>query len=449
MFDGHCGLDTGCSIHWAPCTSAIHSDAPYPPDGGPCASLHGFRGTELGAMDGYDVVVVGCGIVGLATGLALQERDPHLRLVFVDKEPEIARHQSGHNSGVIHSGIYYRPGSLKARLCVDGARRMRSFCEEHGVAYELCGKVIVATEEHELSRLAELEQRGVANGVVGVQRLTPEGLSQIEPAARGIAALHVPHTGIVDYVAVAQAMAANLVRHGAAFRLGERVVGFRPVAGGVTVLTSADPISTQFVVNCAGLHADQVAQMAGLTPAVRIIPFRGEYFLLRPERANLVRGLIYPVPDPQLPFLGVHFTRRIGGGVECGPNAVLAFAREGYTWGHVVPGEILQTMLYRGFWRITGRYWRSGLYEIYRSLNRRAFAESLTRLVPGIQTSDLIQSAAGVRAQAVSQEGILVDDFVIQESEAGVHVLNAPSPAATAALSIGDRLADIAWARLA
>ncbi len=392
-------------------------------------------------MESYDVAVVGAGIVGLATTLNLLQRAPKLRVVVLEKEASVALHQTGHNSGVLHSGIYYRPGSSKATLCTLGVRAMRRFCDEHDVPYQLCGKVIVATEASELPALAELEQRGRANGVRGLRRLEREELVEIEPQARGIAALYSPETGIVDYGLVAQSMAAEAVNHGAQLLLGHAVRSIR--TGDQQVIeTNVGEVRTRVLVNCAGLQADRVAQLAGVSPGIQIVPFRGEYFTLRPDRVALVRGLIYPVPDPRLPFLGVHFTRRIQGGVECGPNAVLALAREGYNWSRMSVSDLTETLAYTGFWHVAARYWRVGAFELYRSLNRRVFAASLARLVPEVGPDDLVPSGAGVRAQAVAPDGRLIDDFVIEESEHSVHVLNAPSPAATASISIGAHVAE-------
>jgi L-2-hydroxyglutarate oxidase len=397
----------------------------------------------------HDVVVIGGGIVGLATMLAVTERHPRLRLLILDKETEIGTHQTGHNSGVIHSGIYYRPGSEKARLCVEGSRRMIAFCEKHGIPVERCGKVIVATNEAELGRLGDLYERGVANGVQGLERIGPERLRELEPHAAGLAGIHSPGTAIVDFRAVAHAMAADARQRGVEVSLGARVVAIDHSGRRLRVRTTRGEVETRCLVNCAGLYADVLARMAGASPDVRIIPFRGEYYLLRGERRGLVRGLIYPVPDPQLPFLGVHFTRTVHGEVEAGPNAVLAFAREGYTLGHIRPPELIGTLAYRGFWGMARRHWRTGLYELWRSLNTQAFVRALQRLVPDLRREDVVRNAAGVRAQAVTPQGMLVDDFRILETAQAIHVLNAPSPAATASLSIGSRIAELAVASFA
>jgi len=389
----------------------------------------------------YDVAVVGAGIVGLATGLALLERQPGLRLVVLDKEPEIGLHQTGHNSGVIHMGIYYRPGSLKARLCRSGARRMMDFCQAHGIRYECCGKVIVATDESELERLDALYRRGLANEVPGLRVLSGRELREIEPHASGLAALHSPHTSIVSYREVARAMADDLEERGAEVRTGTVVLHARDRSGALRIETTGEPVRARSLINCAGLYADRLARSMGVAADLQIIPFRGEYYTLRPERQDLVRGLIYPVPDPALPFLGVHFTRMVHGGVEAGPNAVPAFAREGYTRHAVVPGELWQMLRYPGSRRLARRYWRVGIYEVYRSLSKAAFCRSLQRLVPEVCRADLVGGGAGVRAQAVAADGTLLDDFYIVESPSTLHVLNAPSPGATASLAIGDYIA--------
>jgi L-2-hydroxyglutarate oxidase len=396
------------------------------------------------SSSGCDVAVVGAGIVGLASALALNQRLPGAQIAVLDKEEGIARHQTGHNSGVIHSGIYYRPGSLKATLCVSGARRLIDYCEGRGIPYELCGKVIVATEESEIPALDELKRRGLANGVPGLRRLSAAELRDIEPHAGGVAALHSPATGIVDYAAVARCLAEDLKNRGVDVLLGCSIREVRVDGDALTIETSRGALRSSYLVNCAGLHADVVARRARARSSVHVIPFRGEYFMLRPRAASLIRGLIYPVPDPDLPFLGVHFTRTIDGRVEAGPNAVLAFAREGYTRSTIHAGELYDMVRFLGFWRLASRYWRTGLAEFRRSHSRARFAASLRRLVPEVQDADLMPGPAGVRAQAVSQDGKLIDDFVIERSPRAIHVLNAPSPAATACLAIGDYVASLA-----
>jgi (S)-2-hydroxyglutarate dehydrogenase len=392
----------------------------------------------------FDVAVVGGGIVGLATTRALLEAHPRLRLVVLEKEARLASHQTGHNSGVIHSGIYYKPGSHKARLCVEGARLMKAFCAEHGIRVDPIGKVIVATSEAELPRLDTLFQRGQANGVEGLALLDASRLREIEPHARAVRAIHSPTTSIVDYGEVAQAMARDLLTRGAIIRTGARVTAIQRNGEGFDLSTASGPVQARRLVNCAGLYSDVVARLAGARPGVRIVPFRGEYYMIRPERHDLVRGLIYPVPDPRFPFLGVHFTRTVHGEVEAGPNAVLAFAREGYRFGRVHPRELLGTLGYRGFWSMARKYWRMGGYEMYRSLSKAAFVEALRRLLPDIGPADITPGGAGVRAQAVAEDGTLLDDFSIVRSADAIHVLNAPSPAATASLAIGRHIAGLA-----
>lgn len=392
--------------------------------------------------DRYDIAIIGGGIVGLATALAISERFPRTAVLIIEKERELAGHQTGHNSGVIHAGIYYKPGSYKARLCVDGVRLMKNFCDANGVRYENCGKVIVATTDAERPRLQALYDRGMANGVEGLVLLDPTRLSQIEPHARAVAALHSPATAIVDYTEVARAMAANLRRCGVEIRLGTRVQAIRQ-AESLFLETTAGTFAARHLVNCAGLYSDTVARLTGVDPDVRIIPFRGEYYTLRRQQ-ELVRGLIYPVPDPEFPFLGVHFTKRIQGDVEAGPNAVLAFAREGYRMANVNASEMLATLGYPGFWAMAAKYWRTGLYEVYRSLSKRAFLRALQRLVPELEERDLEPGGSGVRAQAVAADGSLIDDFRISETPHAIHVLNAPSPAATASLAIGQHIAALA-----
>lgn len=392
-----------------------------------------------------DLLVVGGGIVGLATADALGERAP-LSLAVVDKEPDLAAHQTGNNSGVIHSGLYYRPGSAKARTCVAGRELMYRFCADHGVPHERCGKVVVATRPEQLDTLAMLAERGRANGLEGVRRIGPEELRDLEPHAAGIAALHVPATGIVDYVAVCRVLADRIRSRG-----GELITGAtfqRAVAedGGLVAETSGGRIRCRHLVACAGLHSDRVARACGVDPGIRIVPFRGEYYELRAERRSLVSNLIYPVPDPAFPFLGVHFTRRVDGSVEAGPNAVLAFGREAYRRWQVSPPDLAGTLASPGFWRLAARYWRTGAGEMWRSLSRGAFVRALQELVPELTVADVERGGAGIRAQALAPDGALVDDFVVVEHPRMLHVLNAPSPAATASLTIGAELADRAIA---
>jgi len=388
------------------------------------------------------VIVIGGGIVGLSTAMALARATPPVRPLVVEKEATLAAHQTGHNSGVIHSGIYYKPGSLKARFTVQGAREMVEFAQAHGIAHEVCGKVVVATLPEELPRLAELQRRGTANGTPGLEMIGPERLRELEPHAAGLQALHVASTGIIDYVAVAQAYADIVRQHGGEVRVGTRVLGIRRVADEWVVETTAGVERSRYLVNCAGLHSDVMARLAGTTPPVRIVPFRGEYYELVKEREHLVRALIYPVPDPAFPFLGVHFTRMVHGGVEAGPNAVLSFKREGYRKTDFDARDAWDTLSYGGFWRLARKYWRTGAGEFYRSFSKAAFVRALQRLLPGLRMDDLHPSGAGVRAQAIDPSGSLVDDFSIQALGGIIHVLNAPSPAATASLPIGRAIAE-------
>ena len=395
-----------------------------------------------------DIAVIGGGLVGAATALALAGRDG-LRVAVLETEDRLAAHQSGHNSGVIHSGLYYKPGSLKAALCVEGARDLYRFCAEEGIAHQRCGKLVVATGPDELPRLDELERRGQANGLVGVRRLRAEEIRDIEPHAAGIAALHVPETGIVDYPAVARAYGRKVEERGGTVWTGAKVTAVRREQGGLVVETRRGAVACRLLVNCAGLQADRVALLCGAAVDVRIIPFRGEYYELALERQDLVRGLIYPVPDPRFPFLGVHLTRMVKGGVEAGPNAVLALRREGYRWRDVSPCDLAATAAWPGFWKLAARFWKTGAYEVRRSLSKSVFVRDLQRLVPELRGEDIHRAGAGVRAQALDRDGALVDDFRIVTSERAVHILNAPSPAATASLAIGRKIAETAVAALA
>jgi L-2-hydroxyglutarate oxidase len=398
--------------------------------------------------DVFDVAIVGGGIVGLATAEALLDRRVG-SLVVREAEPRLAAHQTGNNSGVVHTGLYYRPGSLKARLCVEGREQLLRFCQEHGVASERCGKVVVATRDSELPALAELERRGRANGLAGVRRLDPDGLRALEPHASGIAALHVPESGIADFTGVAAALAGEVTEGGGEIRTGARLLAGVSNGGEQLVAqTTTGDIRCRLLVSCAGLQADRVARLCGDEPGLRIVPFRGEYYELREERRHLVRNLVYPVPDPRFPFLGVHFTRRVDGSVEAGPNAVLALQREGYSRRDASLRDLADLISYRGFWRLARTYWRTGVEEIARSLSREGFARALRRLVPEVEADDLRPAAAGVRAQAVSPDGKLLDDFRIVTGRRTVHVLNAPSPAATASLAIGRYIAERVASRL-
>jgi len=387
-----------------------------------------------------DVIVVGGGIVGLATAWQLQLLHPRDRIVVLEKESDLGLHQSGRNSGVLHTGIYYRPGSAKAVNCTAGRLAMIEFCRENDVPFEVCGKLIVATDDTELPRLAELAQRAAANGIE-YEELDADGLRAIEPHVRGVAGLRVPGAGIVDYRAVTRVLGELLRAAGAQIETGCRVRSMRPTGDGVIVHTDRGEFSSARAVNCAGLHSDRVMRASGATPPVQIVPFRGEYYELRDEARELCRHLIYPVPDPSFPFLGVHFTRTIDGHVEAGPNAVLAFAREGYTLGTISPGDVLETFGHRGFRRLAAQHWRVGMGEFWRSMNKRAFVHALQRLVPELRGRDLVPAPAGVRAQAITNEGTLADDFLIEHVQSVVHVCNAPSPAATSSLAIGARIA--------
>lgn len=391
-----------------------------------------------------DVLVIGGGIVGLSTAYAITRAAPGTRVTVLEKEQGPARHQTGRNSGVIHSGIYYRPGSLKARYAVKGAAEMVKFCAEYGIAHAVTGKLIVATEQAELPRLHALVQRGRENGIP-VRELGPAQITEYEPEVRGLAAIHVGTTGICDFVGVARQLAEA---SGAQIRYGAQVVRIdrRPELGVAVRTADGDVVRARALVNCAGLHCDEVARLTGDEPGMRIVPFRGEYFTL--ARPELVKGLVYPVPDPAFPFLGVHLTRGIDGGVHIGPNAVPALAREGYGWGVVRPRELGATLAWPGSWRIARRHWRYGAGELRRSVSRRAFADAVRRLLPAVEDGDLVPAAAGVRAQAVLRDGTLVDDFLIKEGPRTVHVLNAPSPAATASLPIGREVARRALAAL-
>ena len=390
----------------------------------------------------FDLTIVGGGIVGLATALEIAQRYPKTKLLVLEKEDQLAAHQTGHNSGVIHSGIYYRPGSLKAQTCVSGANALVVFCEQHGIPYERCGKVVVATTEEELPRLEELFRRGTANGVEGLEMIGPERLREIEPHATGLKALYVPTTGIIDFPRVARTYAHLVQDRGGEIRTRHHVQKVVHADGGLVIETSKAAVHTKFLVNCGGLFADHLARMTGASLDLQIVPFRGEYYTVAPQRRSLVKGLIYPVPDPALPFLGVHFTRTITGEVEAGPNAVLAFAREGYRKANVDLRDFYETLTFPGFWIMARRYWRTGIGEMYRSMSKRAFLKALQRLLPELTADDLRPGGSGVRAQAISRAGALIDDFVIAATANALHVLNAPSPGATASLAIGRLIVD-------
>jgi L-2-hydroxyglutarate oxidase len=390
----------------------------------------------------FDAAIVGGGIIGLATARALAR--PGLSLVVLEAEQRLAQHQTGNNSGVIHSGLYYKPGSLKARNCVEGREELYRFCAEQGVAHERCGKIVVATHPGELAALDELERRGTANGLKGLQRLGPAGIREHEPHVAGVAGLWVPDTGIVDFIAVAQACARLAAEAGAEIRTRTRFQRFERRGEVLILKTTGGDLPSRHLIACAGLEADRVARRCGLDPGVQIVPFRGEYYQLVPEREHLVRNLVYPVPDPRFPFLGVHFTRMIHGGIEAGPNAVLALKRYGYHRTSFSLADTLELIRYPGVWRMAARYWRTGLGELRRSWSKRAFVKALRRLLPDLGMDDIRPAGAGVRAQALTPAGGLVDDFHILRADRMIHVLNAPSPAATASLAIGRHIARLA-----
>ena len=392
----------------------------------------------------WDVIVVGGGILGLSTAMEITRRHSEKRVLVLEKEAGVGRHQSLHNSGVIHAGLYYRPGSLKAKTCVEGAAAMVRFAQEHGIDHEICGKVVVATKEAEIPRLEELRRRGEANGIENIAVLGPEELREIEPHTRGVKALRVPSTGIIDYGGVVRAYARLIEAGGQRIQTSAQVTGIAVAGGEKRVETTAGDFGGKLIVNCAGLYADRIAKLAGGAPPMKIVPFRGEYYELTPERRSLVKSLIYPVPDPAFPFLGVHFTRRVNGSVEAGPNAVLAYMREGYTKTGISPYDLLETLTYPGFLKLARKYWKVGLGEMVRSVSKSAFTRALQKLMPEIRESDLVPAGAGVRAQAVDRNGGLLDDFSIIRTEGAVHVCNAPSPGATASLMIGRAIADMA-----
>ena len=391
-----------------------------------------------------DVAIVGGGIVGLATARALLARRPGLRLVVLEQESELASHQTGHNSGVVHAGLYYAPDSLKARLCLEGKVELEAFCRDHDVPLDRVGKLVVALTHQELPRLAAIKERAMANRVEGLEEVGPERIREIEPHAAGIRALWSPGTAIVDFRRVAFAVAADVEAAGGTIRTATQVIGVREVGGDRVVETTNGSVTTGHVIACAGLWADRVAAMTGHSGPERIVPFRGDYYTLRPTARHLVRGLLYPVPDPSFPFLGVHFTRRIDGAVWAGPNAVLAMARAGYRRRDVDPGELLRVLTYRGFLRLAKRYWRTGTAEFWRDLSKRAFLQELQRQVPELRSRDIVFGPSGVRAQALDPDGSLVDDFRVRGGRHVLHVRNAPSPAATASLAIGRELASLA-----
>lgn len=395
-------------------------------------------------MRNFDVIIIGAGIIGLATAYKLIEKKPLLKIGLIEKELNVSMHQTGHNSGVIHSGIYYKPGSLKALNCIKGYKMLLDFCDENNIEYDLCGKLIIAADEKELTRLDVLFQRGVENGLKGIKKLTSEEIKNTEPHVTGIAGLLVPQTGIVDYKIVSQKLEEIIQSKGITIRFNEEVINVIDLNNSVEVTTSSEKYNASAVVSCAGLYSDKIASMinGGSELDFRIIPFRGEYYQLKNQAKHLIKNLIYPVPDPEFPFLGVHFTRRMDGIVEAGPNAVLAFKKEGYKKTDLNINELFSTLGFKGFHKIAKKYWKTGFYEIYRSFSKKEFVRSLQKLIPEIKENDLLKGGSGVRAQACRSDGSLIDDFLFQEKGQIINVCNAPSPGATSSLSIGETIAD-------
>ncbi|RPI13319.1 MAG: L-2-hydroxyglutarate oxidase [Ignavibacteriae bacterium] len=390
----------------------------------------------------YDVIIAGAGIVGLATGLKILEKQPGTKLLIIEKEAGIARHQTGHNSGVIHSGIYYKPGSLKATNCITGYKQLLEFCDKESIPYNICGKVIVATDESELPYLETLYERGIANGLTNIRKISKEELKEFEPHAYGIKAIHVPYTGIIDYKVVTEKYAKNIILNGGEITLLEKVIGLYDSGNAIEVDTDKQSYKCHVFVNCAGLYSDRIYRQNNDDSSVRIIPFRGEYYKIKEEKQYLVNTLIYPVPNPDFPFLGVHFTRMIEGGVEAGPNAVLAFKLEGYNKSDINLFDLYRIFSWKGFRKVARKYIKVGMGEFKRSYSKRAFVKALQKLLPEIQKEDLVKGGSGVRAQAIGRDGRMIDDFVIKQSGNIINVLNAPSPAATSSLAIGDTISD-------
>lgn len=395
----------------------------------------------------YDLVIVGGGIVGLATAYQSLQKNPKLKLALIEKEDRLCKHQTGNNSGVIHSGLYYKPGSLKATNCINGYNMLLDFCNKEEIPYELCGKVVVATDDFQKPLLENLYNRGLENGLDKIEKISIEQLKEIEPHVNGIAALNVPYTGIIDYVAVAEKYGDKIREAGGEIFLNEKVKNIKESSGFSVVETNKQSFETKLVVNCGGLYSDRLARKTSDDVDLKIIPFRGEYFKLVPEKEYLVKHLIYPVPDPNFPFLGVHFTRMMKGGIEAGPNAVLAFRREGYKKSQIHMGELLESLFWPGFQKVARKYWRTGFGEMYRSFSKAAFTKALQKLIPEIEEKDLVDGGAGVRAQACDRNGGLLDDFSIIEAKHAINVCNAPSPAATSSLSIGDSVSDLVLKR--
>ena len=391
-----------------------------------------------------DITIIGAGIVGLATAYKLQELKPKLKINILEKENEVAMHQTGNNSGVIHSGIYYKPGSLKARNCTYGYRLLLDFCDQNEINYDICGKIIVATSPAELPRMEFLFKRGTENGLRDLRKLREEELTEFEPHVTGLGGIWVPQTGIIDFSQVSHVLAEKITGQGAVIHFGEKVVDINLDSKNARIVTKNNTFHSKLVINCAGLYSDKVARYNSSEVNVKIIPFRGEYYKIKPQKKHLVRNLIYPVPDPEFPFLGVHYTRMIDGNIEAGPNAVLAFAREGYTKTRVNPLELIETLTWPGFIKVASKYWKTGFGEMYRSFSKKAFTKALQKLIPEITENDLETGGAGVRAQACDRSGGLLDDFLIYENDNAINVCNAPSPAATSSLSIGETIANIA-----
>jgi len=388
----------------------------------------------------FDFTVVGAGIVGLSTAYKLSKSYPDSKILVLEKEDRVAPHQTGHNSGVIHSGIYYKPGSYKAKNCVDGRHQLVQFCEDNDVAYDICGKIIVASEESEIPNLYEIYERGLQNEIEGIKVIDRDEMLEIEPYVSGVKAIHVPCTGIVDFVGVCRKLADKITDSGNQVKLNSRVQSVSRRNGTLNIQTSSGTYQTHYLINCAGLHSDRVARSAGVQSPIKIVPFRGEYYELTPDAAHKVKGLIYPLPNPEFPFLGVHFTKMVLGGVECGPNAVFTFKREGYTKGSFDFQDTIEVANFPGFWKLASQHWKMGIDEMYRSYSKRGFLKNLQKLIPSIELQDLTGSPSGVRAMALKPNGDILDDFYFETTDREVHVLNAPSPAATAGLSIGDEI---------